>query len=258
MKGGNWVPIDKRAIKFIPDDRPFSELEALFSLQVAYDCNQRVSLSRFSKLWKWSKGRVKRFLEKVGLKIEYPGQKHAPKNGTLMVQLQNTDRTLSFLCNKGSKTTTKQLQNTNGTLTDTGIKTKTNTKTKRIKTFLSDSTEYRLAELLFNKICARNPNHKKPNLQTWAKHIDYAIRIDKRDKDVLEKIIVWCQKDGFWQNNILSTEKIREKFDKLFLKMNSNGGNKKEPEQKELSFEEEQNHRKELEKIRSMQRADQF
>lgn len=95
---------------------------------------------------------------------------------------------------------------------------------KRLKTFLSDSTEYRLAELLFNKICERNPNHKKPNLQTWAKHIDYALRIDKRNKEDLEKIIVWCQKDEFWQNNILSTAKLREKFDQLILKKNSNGG----------------------------------
>ena len=43
------------------------------------------------------------------------------------------------------------------------------TNIKELKTFLSDSIEFRLAELLLEKIMIRNPNHKKPNLQTWAK-----------------------------------------------------------------------------------------
>jgi hypothetical protein len=29
----------------------------------------------------------------------------------------------------------------------------------------------------------------------------------------------WCQRDLFWQGNILSTAKFREKFDQLELKM---------------------------------------
>lgn len=90
---------------------------------------------------------------------------------------------------------------------------------KEDKTFLSDSTEYRLAELLLNEILKRNSNHKKPNLQTWAKDIDKLIRIDERPKSQIHDIIQWCQKDSFWQNNILSTKKLREKFDQLSLKM---------------------------------------
>jgi hypothetical protein len=33
----------------------------------------------------------------------------------------------------------------------------------------------------------------------------------------------WCQRDSFWQANILSTAKFREKFDQLELKMEKNG-----------------------------------
>lgn len=222
MKSGNWVPIDKRAIKFIPDDRPFSELEALFSLQVAYDCDQNVSILRFAKLWKWSRNKVKRFFDDLGLMVEYEGNIKRPKQGHLKDIKGTSKGHLRFIPTKEHKKGEDIQETSEGHQLDTG--SNPNPKPKRIKTFLSDSTEYRLAELLFKKICERNPNHKKPNLQTWAKHIDCAIRIDNRDKDVLEKVIVWCQKDGFWQNVILSTEKIRDKFDELFLKMNSNGG----------------------------------
>ncbi|MBT9169502.1 MAG: hypothetical protein DDT19_02862 [Syntrophomonadaceae bacterium] len=45
------------------------------------------------------------------------------------------------------------------------------------------------------------------------------IRIDKRDPEKIRQIIEWCQADDFWQNNILSTGKLREQFDQLGLKM---------------------------------------
>ena len=86
------------------------------------------------------------------------------------------------------------------------------------KPFSSDSDEIRLAELLLNLIRQRNPNHKQPNIQTWAKEINRMGRIDKRDMAEVETIIRWCQTDSFWQNNILSTGTLREKFDQLVLK----------------------------------------
>lgn len=94
---------------------------------------------------------------------------------------------------------------------------------KQIKTISSSEISYQLAELLFLKISERNPNHKKPDLQSWAKDIDLMIRRDARDPTTIKAVIEWCQKDSFWQNNILSTGKLREKFDQLNLKMGSNG-----------------------------------
>ncbi|MFA5382086.1 MAG: hypothetical protein WC356_02890 [Candidatus Micrarchaeia archaeon] len=86
----------------------------------------------------------------------------------------------------------------------------------------------RLAVLLFKKITDRKPDFKKPDLQKWAEHIDKMIRIDNRKPETIEKIIIWCQADcgdggkwKGWQNNILSTAKLREKFDKLELAMNA-------------------------------------
>lgn len=87
------------------------------------------------------------------------------------------------------------------------------------KTFLSDSIEVRLSELLLEKILTRNPNHKKPNLQTWAKDVDRMIRLDNRPPEAIRRVIEWCQSDAFWQNNILSVGKLRKQFDQLALKM---------------------------------------
>ncbi len=91
------------------------------------------------------------------------------------------------------------------------------------KTFLSDSIEIRLSELLLEKILSRNPKFKRPNRQAWAKDIDRMIRIDSRTPDDIRAVIEWCQEDDFWQNNVLSTAKLRKQFDQLFIKMKSNG-----------------------------------
>ena len=54
------------------------------------------------------------------------------------------------------------------------------------------------------------------------------IRIDKRDPKEIGRVIEWSQTNSFWQNNILSTAKLRKHFDKLALQMQqgSQGQNK--------------------------------
>jgi hypothetical protein len=47
------------------------------------------------------------------------------------------------------------------------------------------------------------------------------IRLDERKPERIEQVIRWTQQDPFWQGNILSTAKLREKFDQLELKMGS-------------------------------------
>lgn len=84
---------------------------------------------------------------------------------------------------------------------------------------VEDSNEFQLSKLLYDKILVNNPNHKMPNLQEWAKHIDYMIRIDKRRPVDIVAIIQWCQSDSFWWSNILSTLKLRKQFDTLTAKM---------------------------------------
>lgn len=86
-------------------------------------------------------------------------------------------------------------------------------------TYTKDSIQKILSQLLCDEILLRRPNYKKPNLQQWAKHVDLMIRIDKRDPAEIERVIRWCQRDDFWQDNILSTAKLRKQYDQLALKM---------------------------------------
>jgi len=95
----------------------------------------------------------------------------------------------------------------------------TNIKEVRNKTFSSDSVEVRLSKLRFEKILYINPTHKKLNLQKWAREIDRIIRFDHRSSEDIRGVIEWCQSDPFWQNSILSTAKLREKYDQLSVKI---------------------------------------
>ena len=92
-----------------------------------------------------------------------------------------------------------------------------NDKSKK-KEFSNDSQEIALAGLLLEKLLERNPTMRKPNIQSWAKHIDLMHRIDKRSFEDIRKILLWSQNDDFWQDNILSTHRLREQYDQLFLK----------------------------------------
>jgi predicted phage replisome organizer len=76
-----------------------------------------------------------------------------------------------------------------------------------------------LSQQLLDKIQKNNPKAKQPNIIAWAKNIDLMIRIDKRDVADIRSVIDWCQKDNFWKSNILSTDKLRQQFDQLYIKM---------------------------------------
>lgn len=89
---------------------------------------------------------------------------------------------------------------------------------KEQKLFLSDSVEVRLSQLLFDLIRVRLPEAKAPNFQTWAKSVDLMIRQDHRTPEQIEAVIRFAHADPFWQSNILSTAKLREKLDQLLLK----------------------------------------
>ena len=92
--------------------------------------------------------------------------------------------------------------------------------------FSDDSNEYRLSNYLLNHILKRKPDHKQPNLQKWSKTASVMLRRDNRSTETIKDVIRWCQNDEFWQNNILSMDKLRKQFDQLEMKMNSNGNGK--------------------------------
>lgn len=100
---------------------------------------------------------------------------------------------------------------------DNNLKSKS--KVKKDK-YLEDSKEYKLSILLRDLILRRDENSrcKNADMQKWSKEIDLLHRKDNRSYEDIEKIIRWCQQDVFWKANILSTHKLREKFDSLYQK----------------------------------------
>lgn len=53
--------------------------------------------------------------------------------------------------------------------------------------------------------------------------MDKLMRIDKHDYDEVAAVIDWCQKDAFWNSNIRSTFKLRDKYDALLGRMRQEG-----------------------------------
>ena len=91
--------------------------------------------------------------------------------------------------------------------------------------FSDESIEYKLADYLRKYMLKNNPKVRLPKtLENWCKEIDKMIRIDGRDPGEIKAVIEFCQKDPFWKANVLSAGKLREQYDKLYLKMMNNQG----------------------------------
>lgn len=88
------------------------------------------------------------------------------------------------------------------------------------KEYRPNSEPFRLSQLLLDLILAHKPDFCRPNLQTWAKYVDQMIRLNHRTPERIEELMRWVQADGFEQVNVLSTQKLKLRFDQLEMKMN--------------------------------------
>ena len=80
MKSGGWVPLDKGLMTELPKDRPYTAIEAVFSMQLDYDKGNKVTVSGYADLWRWSRAKVRRFIKKLGIIIQYPKDTAKKKN----------------------------------------------------------------------------------------------------------------------------------------------------------------------------------
>lgn len=98
-----------------------------------------------------------------------------------------------------------------------------------------EANDLLFAEEMYKRLLVLNPNHKKPNLESWASEIRITREQDSRTLDDLWNAFDWANKDSFWCKNILSPKKLREQFDKLCLQMvaparNNNAQQKVDPD----------------------------
>ena len=101
----------------------------------------------------------------------------------------------------------------------------------------------KVSEYLLSKIKANKPNFKTPNLETWSKDIDLAIRIDNRTEHQLIGCINWIYSDqgSFWIPNIMSAKKLRNKFDTMEAQMMRTTSNNSKTQQNLKLMEEIRN-----------------
>ncbi|MFF2885093.1 hypothetical protein [Bacillus toyonensis] len=118
------------------------------------------------------------------------------------------------------------------TLTIRGQKEKEKEKEKEKKTSRHkfETCDINGAKYLFDKIKSNNPKQKEPNFDTWSNDFRLMREKDNRELQEIKDVIDWCQADPFWQGNILSAKKLREKFDQLTIQMNSKKGAKSNAE----------------------------
>ena len=105
--------------------------------------------------------------------------------------------------------------------------------TKERKKLTKDNKETaELASLLKELILTNNPKAllKENILTTWGKTFDLMLTKDKREPEDIAAVIRWTQADDFEKTNVLSADKVRARFDNLYMKMNakSNNGHSKQ------------------------------
>lgn len=95
MKHGNWIPISKAFIRDLPHDRPYTRLEAAYSLQYDYDNKKSVTVAGYSALWSWSRTRVSKFLKDMNIEIIYPEttKKRQNQKGQIALQIKSRSET---------------------------------------------------------------------------------------------------------------------------------------------------------------------
>jgi len=93
----------------------------------------------------------------------------------------------------------------------------------------STSSDEEIAYWMFAKIHDLNNKTKEPNFQAWAKTIRLMRERDKRTREEIIDVFTWANKDSFWQSNVLSPTKLRDKFDQLTMRIQggSNGSDKR-------------------------------
>ena len=105
--------------------------------------------------------------------------------------------------------------------------------------FSEESNEMKLSKYLFGYILKSDPKKKEPNYQKWSKAFDLILRIDKRELEEVKKIIRYCQADSFWQGNILSPTKLRDKYTQLLIQMNGHKKTKQQEQEVEHRYDDE-------------------
>lgn len=79
----------------------------------------------------------------------------------------------------------------------------------------STSGDKELAEWMWSLVRAAFPSGKQPNIERWANEIRLTREADGRSSAEIRSLFEWANRHSFWQSNIRSPGKLREKWDTL-------------------------------------------
>lgn len=89
---------------------------------------------------------------------------------------------------------------------------------------VADPDDLRLAHWMFDLVLKLHPKHRPPNLPKWANEIRLLRERDQRDRREIAALFRWANGHAFWQSNILSPAKLREKWDQLEIRRTADAG----------------------------------
>lgn len=88
-----WIPVEKTISKTLPTDRPYTDAEAIISLELDRNSGKLVSVKGYVELWRWGYNRVYRLMEEHGFEVRYePELTGKKKRGKVMKVTSETKR----------------------------------------------------------------------------------------------------------------------------------------------------------------------
>ena len=164
--------------------------------------------------------------EKVELIKEYLLISVGKNQYNVCIKSINVDRNSVNVCSNSQSREEKSREDNNIVATPAEPKPAT-------VSFQDGSFEIRCVDMIINSCLKTFPNSKVPqsltDKQKWAVEIDRMKRIDKRSEEDIVNALDYAITDSFWQTNIRSAKKFREKFETLIVqsRKNRNRGNSK-------------------------------
>lgn len=91
---------------------------------------------------------------------------------------------------------------------------------------ISDLEAEMIAKELERRVKMNYSFIKDVDLKKWEYDIEKLHRIDGYDYKLIEAVMLWSQQDDFWKQNVRSGNALRRHFEKMLVKIKSQGDKK--------------------------------
>lgn len=238
-----WFSIERDIFEhWIKPTKPFSKFEAWINLiGMANHAEAKIvikgqliqikrgqqarSMVTLSKDWGWSRDKVKRFCDVlVSDSMIHIETSHL----TSVISICNyNEKQANTAADKAANEASNGQQTGSRQVTNNNVNNENNeNKVVKKKKYTFSDDDMRCAEYIFKLIKDMDPDHQSPNFDSWANTVRLMVKANELSHKEICEVFKWANNDSFWQTNVLSPSKLRDKFSELRLKMgrsNSSG-----------------------------------